>query len=59
MMLSDRGTSDQGVGKPVDKLDCLCQDYKTCVNAATELYGPDCIPGMVKYKWKINKKGTV
>jgi hypothetical protein len=59
LMLGDRAMSTRGVGKPVDRLDSLCKDYKECVHCAKMEFGNECIPEGVKYRWEVNNKGKV
>ena len=52
-MLSDRGLSTRGKGKPVDELDTICKTYKECVHCAKKEFGPECIPEKVQYGWQV------
>lgn len=52
LILGDRPMSEMGKGKPVDDLDFICRDYKSCQRCARMEFGKDCIGEMVKYNWK-------
>ena len=42
--------SHPGYGAPVDELDKICKEYRSCVKCLKETHGNDCIPDKKRYK---------
>merc|ERR1711935_485210 len=53
---NDRPMSSSGKGRPVDKLDRHCAQYKQCQRCTREFNGEDCIGEFKKYNFKKSKK---
>lgn len=51
LMQNDRAMSSPGKGKPVDKLDRHCMEWKICQRCVKETYGDQCI-GMLNKRVK-------
>lgn len=49
--LADRPMSHPGFGAPVDELDHICKEYRSCAKCLKDTHGTDCIPEMKKYKF--------
>ena len=46
----DLPMSHPGYGAPVDELDKICKEYRSCVKCLKETHGNDCIPDKKRYK---------
>ena len=42
-MQNDRPMSSPGYGRPVDKLDRLCMEWKTCQRCVKKEFGDNCV----------------
>lgn len=40
------------LGRPVDRFDQLCKNYKDCQKCAKRLYGENCVGEITKYSWE-------
>merc|ERR1712227_994841 len=50
---NDLPMSHPGYGAPVDELDKICKEYRSCVKCLKETHGNDCIPDKKRYNWKL------
>lgn len=55
LMQNDRPMSSKGKGKPVDKLDRLCMDWKICQRCVQKNFGDQCIGELVEYDVKLRR----
>ena len=53
LMSGDRPMSHPGYGRPVDALDRICKEYRSCVKCLKDQHGEACIPEVTKYRWKV------
>jgi len=59
LILGDRPMSDPGLGRPVDRLDNVCKQYKDCQRCVAMKFGDDCIGEMVKYRWRYTNQNDI